>query len=58
LVALSLTCVLMGPNTRTVYLLDIVMRRIDSVLVLVIVIVLIAGDPSESLHVTYVKKCF
>jgi hypothetical protein len=25
------TCVLMGPNTRTVYLLDIVMLLIDSV---------------------------
>jgi hypothetical protein len=48
----------MGSNTRTVYLVDVVMRRIDSVLVLVIVIVLIAGDPSESLHFTYVKKCF
>jgi hypothetical protein len=43
---------LMGPNTKTVYVLVVVMRRIDSVLVLVIVIVLIAGDPSESLHVT------
>jgi hypothetical protein len=34
----------MGPNTRTVYLLDVVMRRIDSVLVQSVVIVLTFED--------------
>ena len=44
LVALSLDLCLMGPNTRTVYLLDVVMRRIDSVLVQSVVIVLTFED--------------
>ena len=39
----------MGPNTRTVYLLDVVMRIH---LVMILGIELTVGDPSESIYVS------